>query len=63
MNYTKDQLIADIEITEGVIHWNSYYYNLFNCKTQKEKDVVRNAVNRLRKYQQALVTMDSIPPY
>lgn len=48
MNYTKQQLIADIKITDGVVHWNSYYYNLFDCKTQKEKDVVRNAVNRLR---------------
>lgn len=51
MNYTKQQLIADIKITDGVVHWNSYYYNLFDCKTQKEKDVVRNAVNRLRSEQ------------
>lgn len=52
MKYTRAQLIEDIKITEGVINFrNSYYYNLFDCKTTKEKDVVRNAVNRLRQEQ------------
>lgn len=54
MKYNKQLLLADLTATDGVIHGNSYYYNLFDCKTQKEKDVVRNGANRLRKVRESL---------